>query len=257
MNTEAQHATKSTLRLFLFAGMIIATILLGQYPQFQPLLFPLRIFSVAVHELCHALACLFTGGAVSGLTIVADGAGHGGLTFCSGGWPFIYGQAGYIGETLIGCLLIRLSAYPQASKAILALIGIFVGCAMIYFAPGAIFTEHRLWEGLGSIFWGLVIATLFLLAATKLPANIANTLLLFIALETAMDSITAVMLVLNSSLMGGATSDAGNLQAVTGIPAIFWALLWSVFSLVMVVWTLGSTLRNEWRRSTTKPSILS
>lgn len=256
MNTEAQHATKSTLRLFLFAGMILVTILLGQYPQFQPFLLPLRIFSVAVHELCHALTCLLTGGTVSGLTIVADGAGHGGLTFCNGGWPFLYGQAGYIGETLVGCLLIRLSAYPQASKAALAVIGIFVGCAMIYFAPGAIFTEHRLWEGLGSMFWGMTIAALFLLAATKLSAGLANTLLLFIALQTAMDSITAVLLVLNGSLMGGATSDAQNLQAVTGIPSIFWALLWSVFSVLMVGWTLSSTLRNEWKRSASKPSIL-
>ena len=61
----------------------------------------------------HALACVFTGGWVSGLTIVEDGNGHGGLTFTHGGIPFIYSQAGYMGEAIWGCLLLSLARFPR------------------------------------------------------------------------------------------------------------------------------------------------
>src|SRR5271163_4876737 len=88
--------------------IVIGSLLLSHSPGFSWLFAPINIFTTAVHEMGHALVCLATGGQVSGLTIVGDGAGHGGLTFCQGGNPFFYTQAGYLGAAVFGCLLIIL-----------------------------------------------------------------------------------------------------------------------------------------------------
>src|SRR5271155_703782 len=88
--------------------LTVLSILLWHAPFVDTLLGPVRIFITTLHELSHALVCVATGGSVSGLTIVSDNAGHGGATMCSGGNPFLYIQAGYLGTALWGCLFIVL-----------------------------------------------------------------------------------------------------------------------------------------------------
>src|SRR5438067_2233826 len=99
--------------------LTVLTLLLWDSPYVSWLLFPIKIFVTALHEFSHALVCLATGGHVNGMTIVDDNNGHGGLTMCSGGNPFLYAQAGYIGTAVWGCLLIMLSRVPALAKAAL------------------------------------------------------------------------------------------------------------------------------------------
>ena len=109
----------------------ILSLFLYNAPIVGLLLSPINTFATMVHELGHAFVCMSTGGSVSGMTIVSDGSGHGGLTFCHGGMPFFYTQAGYLGTAIFGCLLIYFGQYPRFSKAILCLMGATMAIASI------------------------------------------------------------------------------------------------------------------------------
>jgi hypothetical protein len=197
-----------------------------------------------VHELGHALACLLTGGSVSGLTIVADGAGHGGLTFCRGGNAFIYTQTGYLGAAFFGCLLIALGQFPRLSKIILTLMGATMAVAGICLETPALLQPGFFLQGLGSIFWSLLLGIALIWAGVKWKPSSANLLLLFLAIQTALNSLSDIGLLLQATFgvtLQNVFSDATNMQTLTGIPAVFWSLWWGFLSLAMLAMTFWFT----------------
>lgn len=238
---------KSSKIFWWIIGFAVITIFFGNSFIFRLLLGPLQTFETVLHEASHALACLFTGGWVSGLTIVDDGRGHGGLTFCHGGIPFIYGQAGYIGETLWGCLLIALSRFHKISRIILVMLGVSLGLVTLIFMPGTMFVEHRWMEGFGSMAWGLILSGFFIFAGWKLPSKVAHILLLFVAVQSCLSSLQDIwVLVLQATgAFPGTWSDATNIQNITGIPALFWGICWALFSIGMLSFVLWTTFKLE------------
>src|SRR5271170_495087 len=94
--------------LLILVSLTLASMVLWQAPIASWILGPVGIFVTTLHEMSHALVCIATGGTVSGLTIVPDSSGHGGVTLCKGGNPFLYVQAGYLGTAFWGCLFIIL-----------------------------------------------------------------------------------------------------------------------------------------------------
>ena len=210
--------TFSTTKTFmLIIGFAALSLALKEVPIVDSLLQPLETFETAVHEMGHALACIATGGSVDGLTIVNDGAGHGGLTFCQGGWPFVYSQAGYIGEALFGCSLILLSRFQRLSRAILVFIGVAIGLGSLMLMPGTIFHQGDWFAGLASMVWGLCIAAAFVLFGAKLPDKWAHLLLLFVAVQSTLGSLSGIWVLLLQSfgLFPGSWSDATNMQKLT------------------------------------------
>jgi hypothetical protein len=228
----------STLGILLVLTAL--SILFWDNPTAYFFLAPIRIFVTAVHELSHAIVCIATGGSVSGMTIVSDGHGHGGLTFCHGGLPFFYAQAGYLGSAVFGCILIFLSQSPQLARGILMFLGCMIGIASLWFMPGTILAGAVL-EGVGSITWGLALAAALVWCALKLPLPAAHTLIIFLAVQTGLNALTDVwyLVQLSSGLSAGAGwSDATNMQEMTGVPALIWSGFWAVSAVCM----LGGTL---------------
>lgn len=254
MKTEAAavwaRSTFSTTKTFaLIIGFVVLSMLLREVPILGIVLQPLETFETAVHEMGHALACIATGGYVDGLTIVDDGAGHGGLTFCKGGWPLIYSQAGYIGEALFGCSLILLSRFQKLSRVVLIFLGVAIGLGSLILMPGTIIHKGDWYSGLASIFSGLCIAGAFVFAGSKLQDKWAHLLLLFIAVQSCLSSLGGVWLVLLQSfgMFPGTWSDATNMQRMTGIPAFIWGSGWALFSIGSVAATLWATLKLDAR----------
>jgi hypothetical protein len=104
--------------------LVFFSVFLSNVPGVHFLLTPVSQFVTMVHEMGHALVTILTGGHVNFMTVVSDGQGHAGLTGSRGGLAFFSTQAGYIGTTLFGCLLIYLGQYPRYSKLILSGLGI-------------------------------------------------------------------------------------------------------------------------------------
>jgi hypothetical protein len=230
----------SLIWLLVLSALSIA---LWDVPWAKGILFPVRTFVTAVHEIGHAVACLATGGAVHGMTIVSDGNGHGGLTFCSGGMPFIYTQAGYLGTALFGCVLIFLGRYPKAAKAVLILMGAAISLASVFFVSQTFGDFSRLLQAVGSFIWAAAIGGGLIWSGLKLKPALANFVLLFLAVQTSLNALTDVVIVVKLSLgMYGfgvdTSSDAGSMAAMTFLPAAFWSLLWGAASVLMLAFTL-------------------
>ncbi|PWT96560.1 MAG: hypothetical protein C5B53_09490 [Candidatus Melainabacteria bacterium] len=222
----------------------LVSLVLSHAPGFSWLFAPLNFFTTAVHEMGHALVCIATGGHVGGMTIVSDGAGHGGLTFCQGGNAFLYTQSGYLGAAVFGCILIALSQYPRISKAILLGIGLTIGAAGIFLMPAALCQSGMFLQGLASMVWALAMGAFLVWSGLKLKPALANLLLLFLAVQTALNSVTCIgdLITLSFGLTGmHAFSDASNMADMTGIPAFIWSIFWGVSSLVMLGFTLKET----------------
>jgi len=235
--------------------LVLATALslvLWNVPIFNWLLGPISVFVTTLHELSHAIACLATGGHVSGLTIVDDNQGHGGLTFCVGGIPFIYTQAGYLGTAIFGCLFLLIGRSESMSRFMLFLIGCMIGLASLSLMMGTVFAEGRILEGVGSIVWGLSMAAGLIWSALNLRGRTAHFLFFFLAVQTALNSVTGAITLLTTSF-GFSTvdtwSDATSMQKLTMIPAQVWALGWAAASMVMVLgtfwWMYGRPSRKE------------
>ncbi len=85
-----------------------------------PVVLPLKILVVFLHELSHALAALLTGGSVEQISVSAE---QGGFASTRGGNRFAILSAGYLGSLLIGAALLILALRSTADRLITATLG--------------------------------------------------------------------------------------------------------------------------------------
>jgi Peptidase M50B-like len=239
--------TGKSFNVWSFWLLALFSLFLAQVPFINLLFMPVTQFTTMVHELSHALVCLATGGWVTSLTIVSDGAGHGGLTDCRGGLPFLYTQAGYLGTAVFGCFLIFLGQFTKLSKYILVCLGTAVALASLFIVGPGILTSG--FSGFFSFLWGLAMAAGLIYAGVKWKATTANLLLLFLAIQTALNSVVCIMYLVQIyfgfASTNAAFSDATRMTEITGIPAFVWSAFWFLSSLAMVAFTLWHTYGKE------------
>lgn len=242
-------SSRSIWLLVLATGL---SLVLWNVPVFNWLLGPISVFVTTLHELSHAIACLSTGGHVTGLTIVNDNQGHGGLTFCVGGIPFIYTQAGYLGTAIFGCLFLLLGRSESMSRFMLFMLGCLIGLTSLSLMLGTVFSEGRILEGVGSVVWGLAMAAGLVWCALNLRGKTAHFLFFFLAVQTALNSVTSLITLLTTSFgfsSADTWSDATSMQKLTMVPAQMWAFGWAATSIVMVLgtlwWMYGRPARRE------------
>jgi hypothetical protein len=238
-------ATNHTLNACSFWCLVLLSLILAQVPIVGWLFTPINQFTTMVHELSHAFVCIVTGGWVTGLTVVGDGAGHGGLTFCHGGLPFFYTQAGYLGTAIFGSLLVFLGQYPKLSKATLVLLGTAIGLASIFLVGANLFNTG--FAGFLSLLWGVAMSVFLIWAGLKWKPSAANLLLLFLAVQTALNSVVCIYYLVQIYFgfvpSSAAWSDATSMSQMTGglIPPFVWSLLWFVMSISLLSVTLWHT----------------
>jgi hypothetical protein len=225
-----------------FWTITVLSILLTNAPGVSTLLTPVNQFVIMIHESCHAVVALLTGGQPS-MTIVNDGMGHAGLTEINGGWLFLSLQAGYLGTAAFGCFLIFLGQFHKYSRYILMAIGSMIILSSLIFITPAIFGFTTWWSGLRSLMWGLAMGGCCAFMGLKLKPMWASLVLLFLAVQTALSSITLVWILLPHSLglAGMGFSDATVMQQNFFIPAPFWAVWWIMLSVGMLLLTLRFT----------------
>lgn len=224
-----------------FYVILLLTLFIVKIPALSIIFMPLNQFSTLIHELSHALATVLTGGHVSGMTIVPDGMGHGGLTFSQGGLRFLIIQAGYMGTTLFGCALVALSKNPRYSKIILQGLALMTLLSTIFFIGPGILSASFI-QSILSFIVGLLLSGAIYYAGTRLKYSQAHWLLLFLAINVAMDSLNSIWIIIGSSLnQFAAYSDATTMQNNFFMPAIFWSLLWALTSVGMLSFTIWKT----------------
>ncbi len=112
--------------VIILAALFIAAWLLWD----TPVVYPIKIFVVCLHELGHAVAALLTGGQVMSIQIFPE---EGGVTFTRGGWPFVILSAGYLGSMLAGSVLLYLSNHQRRGRGLMLALAALIAMSTLLF----------------------------------------------------------------------------------------------------------------------------
>jgi len=201
----------------------------------RPVLIPLIFLNTHIHELAHAIGALITGGVPARIEIFPDGSG---TTPVYGGIAIVVGSAGYLGASVYGALMVMLATDEQRSQRMLLLTAFLLVVSLLALVRG---------PAIGTI-TGFVLAVVFTLlgnAKGNLPIVAAQ----FVGLQQCLNSLNALLTVMQISGLSGAHSDARILQSVTGVPALAWAVLWTLASVALMVAAFRRTFSEGSRSS--------
>jgi hypothetical protein len=222
-----RYQTKQKFRFLLLFVALFAAI---WFFWDTPVVYPLKLFVVLLHEISHGFASILTGGEIRSVEITPQ---QGGVCRCPGGNVFLTLSAGYLGSLLWGGLMIvgaeslkNWSAWLTAAVAILvtgstllyvnqpfaAAFGIAFGAALFVVSLRAGATGNRV--------------TLYLLGLTSC---------LYAVLDIKSDILDRPAL----------TSDARLLAELTGVPTLVWGAAWIVTALLFC----ALLLHWLWRRA--------
>ena len=211
-----------------FEGLIPVAAALVAFAFWQsPLLLPLKIFVVLLHEISHGLAAVLTGGAIVSIHLSAD---EGGLCLTRGGSRFLTLSAGYLGSLFFGALLVLVAARSRRDRAVVALLGIaLLGVTLIFVRT------------LFGVAYGLLAGAALLLAARTLPESASDAILKVLG---AVSCLYAVWDIASDVLLRDVPgSDASALGRLTGVPAPVWGLLWAGIAVVVTAFTFLKAAR--------------
>ena len=182
-----------------------------------PVVFPLKIFVVFLHELCHGLAALLTGGSIERIELSVD---EGGLCVTRGGWRFLILSAGYLGSMALGAVLLVLGSRSRRDRAILGVVGGITALVTLLWVRSTF----------GLVF-GTATGGVMMLIAWKLPDWVSDAILKILGVVSCLYAVRDIASdVLFRDIPG---SDANALAELTAIPAAVWGVLWVAASLVV------------------------
>jgi hypothetical protein len=176
-----------------------------------PVVYPLKIFVVLLHEVSHAIAAAATGGAVQHITLDPN---QGGATYTMGGSAFLTLSAGYLGSLGWGAVMVEAArARRIRSDLVNGLVGGLVMALTVFFVRSPF--------GIG---FGLLFGAAMVVASRKLSAAMNRSLLLTLGLTSSLYAILDI----KSDILDRPhlRSDAFMLAELTGVPTLFWGVLW-------------------------------
>lgn len=211
--------------------LIAATIsvVLSFIPYAEFLTYPFRIFVTFIHEGGHALAALLTGNSVASLSVATNASGE---TYTTQGGiisQIFISSAGYVGSMAFGALLLILIRKAVAARYVLLGSGLLIfALTMIYGLFKPIFWMSA-WSGIPfTLFAGIFISASLILIARFASARVATFFVSFLAAQCVLNALFDLKTVFFLSAPFGqpVQTDAVNMAIATGVPAIFWTIIW-------------------------------
>lgn len=231
---EAMARDKNSLNFLLAASAL--TVVLYFVPFAWILVYPFRLFVTFIHEGGHALATLLTFGSVSEIYLHPDASGE---TYTRGGFSLLIASAGYLSSTAYGAGLLVLGQQGKRAKGVLALTAAAILVLTGLYVKG-------LFGWLVGI--GLTIGLAFVVIAAS--TQVAHFVVSFLAVQCCLNALYDLNTLFLISAVSRTPSDARNMQDYTGLPALFWAVLWLAISIIVLV----QSLRKYASRSGGKPA---
>jgi hypothetical protein len=194
-----------------------------------PVVYPLKVFVVLLHEVSHAMMAVATGGSIDYITLDPR---LGGACYCPGGSAFLTLSAGYLGSLLWGGLLLSAARRSKVkSEWVNGLIGaLVIGLTILYVRNG----------------FGLAFGVLFglgmLFVSRRLGDDVNRPLLLTLGLTSALYAILDI----KSDILDRpeARSDAFMLAEITGISTAIWGAIWIALALTFSAWLFRRAYRD-------------
>lgn len=183
---------------------------------------PLRILTVFLHELGHALTILATGGEVLSLTISPN---EGGLVTGRGGNRFLSLSAGYLGSLLFGATLFLIALRTNWDRSVVALFGIVTLLVAAFYIRDTFALIFTIGTG-GAM---LACARFLNLHVNDMVLRVIGlTSMIYVPLDIYDDTIARSHL----------RSDARMLAEEIGGTTMMWGGLWLLISLIAIAATL-------------------
>ncbi len=205
-------------------------------PHLRPVVLPLVYLNTHIHELCHALTAVLTGGEAQRILVFADGSG---LAPVRGGSILLVASAGYTGAAIIGGLLIAGARTPETARRMLWLTFGFLLFSMVFFVRGDLIGI------MSGLFWLAALAA----AAWWLRGVQLTFAAQFLGLQQCLTSLQAFLALFTLTATTEVQSDARILEGLSGVPAIAWASGWLVVSILCV----GTSLKRAWAPASPRP----
>lgn len=136
----------------------------------SPLVYPIKLFIVLLHELNHVIATILTGGTVTSVGFYFDLSG---ITNTQGGNLIIIALSGYLGSLLLGYLLYSSSSNIKLQYWLCTLLGIVIILISVNLMVGGI-----------QIFISLLIGIIFISIPRIFNKNLSFILLRIIGLTS-------------------------------------------------------------------------
>lgn len=217
--------SNSKLRFLLGFGLFFASLWLLWN---TPLVYPLKVFVVLLHEVSHAVGVVATGGVLDRITLDPF---QGGATHFTGGNAFVVLNAGYLGSLAWGALLFTASRTRWIrSDWVNGLIGALVIVLTLFFVRSA---------------FGIVFGILFglaLVAASREIGQIMNRRLLWVL---GLTSALYAILDIKSDVLDRPElqSDAAVLAEMLGISTIAVGVVWIALAIGFSTWLVSRAYR--------------
>jgi len=211
--------------------LVAATIsvLLWFIPYAEVIAYPFRIFVTFIHEGGHAIAALLTGNSVQSLSVATNASGE---TYTTQGGlisQVAVSSAGYLGSMAFGALLLVLIRKSVAARIVLLGSGALVfGLTIIYGLFKPLYSGAS-WSGIPfTLLAGSLIGAGLILVARFASAKVASFFVSFLAVQCVLNALFDLKTVffLSSPFAPSVPTDAVNMASATGIPALFWAVIW-------------------------------
>jgi len=183
-----------------------------------PVVLPLKILVVFMHELSHALAAVVTGGSVERISLSVLQGGH---AVTRGGNLFFIISAGYLGSLLIGITLLLIALRTNADRAVLAAFGVVTLLVTAFYIRDLFPLVFCAVTGLVML---AIVRYLDRSVNDMVLRVIGLTSLIYVPYDIFDDTIART----------GLRSDAYLLSEHFGGSTVFWGSLWLVLSLLVI-----------------------
>lgn len=197
-------------------------------PWGELVLYPFKLFTTWVHECSHALVTLVVGGNVMSIIIDPDTSGRT-LSLVPSGHlaQGLVSSAGYLGASVVGCLLMAATRVERWAHRILYMMGAFMLLTLVVWMRNGF--------GIGVVMaWGVALVLL----ARWGDGSVARFVLSLLAIQVALDAVYDIRVLF---MVQGAQSDADAMAQLYLLPSWFWAGAWMTASVAMFAWTLWMT----------------
>ncbi|HKS26276.1 MAG TPA: M50 family metallopeptidase [Pyrinomonadaceae bacterium] len=239
MKIQISPDARPQVRTLLLATLI--TLALWFIPYADILTYPFRIFVTFIHEGGHALAALLTGGSVMSLSVHTDASG---LTVSTKGGllsQFIVSSAGYVGAMTFGVLLLFLIRRAVAARIVLTGSAVFILLLTFIFGVGMpiynTLDPNVQFSGIPfTVVSGVVLSATLIALARFASARVATFFVSFLAVQCVLNAVLDLknLFFMSSPFAAEAHTDAVNMANATGVPSMFWAILWIGVSLALL-----------------------
>ncbi len=191
-----------------------------------PVVIPLKILVVYLHELSHGAAAIMTGGDIEQLNVSPH---QGGFALTRGGSRFVILSAGYVGSLVIGMVLLVLALRSTADRIVMAVLGTVTLLATVLYMRDAFTIAFGAVTGAAM----LACAKWFSLAVNDMVLRVIGlSSMIYVPYDIFDDTIRRSTL----------RSDAFMLAEEFGGTTIMWGATWLVISLLVIVVALRFAL---------------